>query len=456
MADRYYSNTDEGQRFQPGTTAEAGQVDQKFDEVTAGFQSVASDIDRSLKLPSASDTSQELDATPLQRRRMVVGFDADGNLTLLQGFGWRGDWTTATEYFVNDVFRDPATKNLYVTITRHTSAAALSNDITAGRVELAISVEEIEQFKNDAQAARDKAKKWAEEVEDTEVEAGQFSAKHHASKSSASAASSATARDKSQAWAETAEDVEVETGKFSSLHHKAKSQEAQSASETARDKSQAWAETAEDTEVETGKFSALHHAAKAEGSANAAAAAFDSFDDRYLGAKASDPATDNDGDALLVGALYFNSTTKKMRQWDGSAWADSFATVELQGNATGAIDMAGFSLTVDAVNYDTVDKGTVTSGTVSFDVQAATKQKLTVGGPLTIALTNKPTNDWELEIDLTNGGAFAITFPTVNWLVGDGTTSTVFADMGVTLNPAGANTLIFWGTGTGDVYGRAG
>ena len=146
----------------------------------------------------------------------------------------------------------------------------------------------------------------------------------------------------------------------------------------------------------------------------------------------------------------------------------------LSGNATGDIDMAGFALTidelivsqaidmagnaltVDAINYDTIDKGTVSTGTVSFDVLTATKQKLTVGGALTIELTNKPANDWELEIDLTNGGAFAITFPTVNWLIGDGTTSTVFDDMVVTLNAAGVNTLLFWGTGTGDVYGRAG
>jgi len=111
---------------------------------------------------------------------------------------------------------------------------------------------------------------------------------------------------------------------------------------------------------------------------------------------------------------------------------------------------------VETITFDAVDKGTVSTGTVSFDVQSATKQKLTVGGALTIALTNKPTNDWELEVDLTNGGSAAITFPTVNWLVGDGTTSTVFADMGVTLNAAGVNTLLFWGTGTGDVYGRAG
>lgn len=41
-------------------------------------------------------------------------------------------------------------------------------------------------------------------------------------------------------------------------------------------------------------------------------AAFDSFDDRYLGAKATAPTVDNDGNALIVGAKYFNSTENKM------------------------------------------------------------------------------------------------------------------------------------------------
>lgn len=283
MADRYYSNTDEGQRFQPGTTVEAGQVDGKLDEITAGFQGVALDTDRSLKLPSVTGTSQELNATPLQRRRKVVGFDADGNLTLLQGFDWRGNWAAATEYFVNDVFRDPATKNLYFTITRHTSAAALSTDITAGRVELAISVEEVEQAKQDAQAARDKAQRWANESENTEVEPGQFSAKHHALKSagsasasSTSAGSSATARDKSQKWAEENEDVAVEAGQFSAKHHAIKSAASAGASNasagqsaTARDKSQQWANAGENVEVEPEQFSARHHAIKSAASASA-------------------------------------------------------------------------------------------------------------------------------------------------------------------------------------------
>jgi hypothetical protein len=61
-------------------------------------------------------------------------------------------------------------------------------------------------------------------------------------------------------------------------------------------------------------------ASAASGSAAAAAASFDSFDDRYLGAKSSNPSVDNDGNPLLVGALYFNSVSNQMRVYDGSAW----------------------------------------------------------------------------------------------------------------------------------------
>jgi len=63
-------------------------------------------------------------------------------------------------------------------------------------------------------------------------------------------------------------------------------------------------------------------AASAAASATAAAASYDSFDDRYLGAKASAPSTDNDGNALVAGALYWNTTTGAMQVWDSgtSAW----------------------------------------------------------------------------------------------------------------------------------------
>jgi hypothetical protein len=63
-------------------------------------------------------------------------------------------------------------------------------------------------------------------------------------------------------------------------------------------------------------------AATASAAATAAAASYDSFDDRYLGAKSSAPTLDNDGNSLATGALYFNSVTAVMQVWSGSAWGN--------------------------------------------------------------------------------------------------------------------------------------
>lgn len=76
----------------------------------------------------------------------------------------------------------------------------------------------------------------------------------------------------------------------------------------------------------TGGTTATTQAGIATAAAVSAAASFDAFDDIFLGAKASDPATDNDGNALQTGALYFNTTAapKEMRVYDGSAWAAAY------------------------------------------------------------------------------------------------------------------------------------
>jgi hypothetical protein len=79
-------------------------------------------------------------------------------------------------------------------------------------------------------------------------------------------------------------------------------------------------------------------------SATAAAASYDSFDDRYLGAKTSDPSVDNDGNTLLTGALYWNTTSSVMKIWTGSAWFNpNIAAGYLAlsgGTMTGAITFA--------------------------------------------------------------------------------------------------------------------
>lgn len=75
-----------------------------------------------------------------------------------------------------------------------------------------------------------------------------------------------------------------------------------------------------ETNASASEAAAANSAVVAAGYAADAEAAFDNFTDRYLGAFAVDPTTDNDGNPLLVGASYWNTTTNDLRFWNGAAW----------------------------------------------------------------------------------------------------------------------------------------
>jgi hypothetical protein len=83
---------------------------------------------------------------------------------------------------------------------------------------------------------------------------------------------------------------------------------------------------------------------------NAAEAAYDSFDDRYLGSKSSAPSVDNDGNTLLEGAIYWNTTLKKLYIWDGTAWDEAAFNVSGTGvssfnTRTGAVTLTSGDVT---------------------------------------------------------------------------------------------------------------
>jgi len=82
-----------------------------------------------------------------------------------------------------------------------------------------------------------------------------------------------------------------------------------------KEAAKAWASEDEDVEVEGGLFSSKHYSIKA-------AALYALFNNRFLGAKAADPTTDNDGNALVAGAVYFNTTSSTLRVFSGSDWGD--------------------------------------------------------------------------------------------------------------------------------------
>ena len=100
----------------------------------------------------------------------------------------------------------------------------------------------------------------------------------------------------------------------------------------------------------TSASTASGYATAASNSATAAAASYDSFDDRYLGSKASAPTLDNDGNALLTGALYWDTTAEQMRVYTGSSWTAAGSAVN--GTSNRQVYTATASQTTFAITYD--------------------------------------------------------------------------------------------------------
>lgn len=110
---------------------------------------------------------------------------------------------------------------------------------------------------------------------------------------------------------------------------------AAAASATSAASSQATASAANASAV-TSATSATASALSASNDAATVAVIYDTFDDRYLGPKNADPATDNDGNPLLNGALYFNSSTNATRAYSVSlgAWQPAVGAVIRYGTGS--------------------------------------------------------------------------------------------------------------------------
>ncbi len=193
-----------------------------------------------------------------------------------------------------------------------------------------------ETHRDDANEHKQTANLWANKVDgtvtdvDTGVDSSEFSSKAYANSTDSNEPTTGSSKN----WATKAGSAEVQTGQgFSS---KAYAQDETTGTDTTGGSSKGWSQTAKNTQVPgagTSDRSAKHysevaadHKADAESAKTAAETALDSFDDRYLGSKtvSSHPSEDNDGNALLTGALYWNtgsgSITQGMYVYDGSGW----------------------------------------------------------------------------------------------------------------------------------------
>ena len=189
-------------------------------------------------------------------------------------------------------------------------------------------------------AAGDFAGNWKQYANATDVAAAAASAAAAAT-SESNAATSETNAATSASNASTSE-----TNALASAGAASASEIASAASESAAATSESNAATSEtnaatsasnaatsETNASTSETNAASSASAASSAQTAAEAArdqtlssFDSFDDRYLGAKASNPSLDNDGDPLLAGALYFNTSSEVMMLYTGSTWVAAYVS----------------------------------------------------------------------------------------------------------------------------------
>jgi hypothetical protein len=110
----------------------------------------------------------------------------------------------------------------------------------------------------------------------------------------------------------------------------------------------------------TSQTAAATSASSAATSASSAATTYDDFDDRYLGSKASAPTVDNDGNTLLIGAIYWNSTSNQMFVWSGSIWVQ-IATTSVYTAPTLGSTTINSGTTVSNVDGLTLNSTTIPS-----------------------------------------------------------------------------------------------
>ncbi len=172
--------------------------------------------------------------------------------------------------------------------------------------------------------------------------ASALASKNAAATSATNSANSATASETSkvasvaaQAAAETAE-TNAETAETnaaasasaaSTSASNASTSETNAATSASTATTQAGIATTKAGESAASATASANSATASEAAKDAALAALDNFDDRYLGAKASDPTLDNDGNPLVSGALYFNTTDDVMKVYTGSQWVAAYASL---------------------------------------------------------------------------------------------------------------------------------
>lgn len=97
-----------------------------LDRATMAIQQLQEEVTRSIKLSKTNTmTSTEFTVGATDRANKILAFDTSGELAVTQELGtYKGNWTTATAYYVRDLIKDTSNNNIYICNTAHTSTGS--------------------------------------------------------------------------------------------------------------------------------------------------------------------------------------------------------------------------------------------------------------------------------------------------------------------------------------------
>jgi hypothetical protein len=261
----------------------ANTVNNELDQLTIFAQQNAEGLQRALVAPQTDPTTIDMTLPrAADRANKTLAFDANGDPTL--GIS-AADVANAVTYATNAANSATAAAS---------SASSASSSASSASTSASNAATSATSASNSASSASSSASSASTSASNASTSATNAANSASSASTSASNASSSASTATTQAGIATTQAGNAAT----SATNAANSASAASTSAT----------------------NASNSATAAAASAAAAASSLDSFDDRYLGSKASDPTVDNDGNALVTGALYYNTTTQTMKVYDGANW----------------------------------------------------------------------------------------------------------------------------------------